>query len=114
MKLHGTTVNRRTAVKESVDEEEPLLNFVVFANFLNVAAISLLLLLLFLFRFIRMDVHLGPDGVFITDLTVVSVTSFQQITGILRENVNRNRSVGATNINEHSSRSHWYALICSS
>eukprot|EP00937_MAST-01D_sp_MAST-1D-sp2_P007103 g7103.t1 len=53
----------------------------------------------------KLDVRVGKEGVFIPGLVEVEVMSMEDVNELLTLGVS-NRSVGAHNINEHSSRSH--------
>jgi kinesin family protein C2/C3 len=57
----------------------------------------------------RLDVRTGPQGNTVPGLTVVRVDSIDQVIQAMAHG-NANRATGATNMNEHSSRSHWCAL----
>ena len=52
-----------------------------------------------------LDVRMGKGGVFVAGLVEVEVMSMEDVNELLQLGVS-NRSVGAHNVNEHSSRSH--------
>ncbi|RYY32176.1 hypothetical protein EON62_05680, partial [archaeon] len=57
-----------------------------------------------------MEIKTGPNGNHIPDATILDVTSASQIESIMARGA-LNRSVGRTNANEHSSRSHSLLMI---
>lgn len=53
----------------------------------------------------RWEIKQGPQGMYVTDLTTVPVASLEEVVGLLAQG-ERCRAKAATNLNEHSSRSH--------
>lgn len=53
----------------------------------------------------RLQIREGPQGMYVPDLTITSVTSREEVLVIMRQ-AYANRTTFATNMNEHSSRSH--------
>eukprot|EP00898_Chlorokybus_atmophyticus_P000275 jgi/Chlat1/1248/Chrsp115S01692 len=53
----------------------------------------------------RLEVRQGPDGVYVPGCTTVAITSLEEALAVL-DRGRKNRSTGATNMNDHSSRSH--------
>ena len=54
----------------------------------------------------------NEEGIILPDLTTVEVDSIESVIATLNRGY-KNRATGATNINVHSSRSHWYARFFS-
>ena len=60
----------------------------------------------------KLEVRQGSDGqVHVPDLTEVEVSSVTQVQHLISTRVKPNRSVAATNMNEHSSRSHCCVFV---
>lgn len=53
----------------------------------------------------KCDIREGPNGVYIRGLSTYLCSNFKEIAELMTKG-NKNRSVGSTNMNEHSSRSH--------
>jgi len=54
----------------------------------------------------KLDIRHGPHGVYVPDLTELPVHSADEVLHLLSSRAHPNRSVGATAMNAHSSRSH--------
>lgn len=59
----------------------------------------------------KLEVRQGADGVYVPDLTEVKVTNVDEVRQLMSTRATPNRSVAATNMNEHSSRSHCCVFI---
>ncbi len=53
----------------------------------------------------NLKIHKGPNGMFVENLTEWTVATLEDVIKAIKLG-NGNRSVGVTNMNEHSSRSH--------
>jgi kinesin family protein C2/C3 len=57
-----------------------------------------------------LEIKQGPNGNYLPDATILDVTSAAQVEAIMAAGA-RNRTVGRTNANEHSSRSHSLLMV---
>ena len=60
----------------------------------------------------KLQVKEGKDGMYVPGLTEVPVNSAAEVLATMRQGY-KNRTTFATDMNEHSSRSHWYVWVCS-
>ena len=59
----------------------------------------------------RLDIRQGADGIYIPDLTEVSVASVNEVHTLLHSRAYPNRAQACTNMNAHSSRSHCVLFV---
>jgi hypothetical protein len=68
-------------------------------------------LLKFLFLSIRLEIKQGSEGFHhVPGIVEAKVDSIREVWSVLQAGSNA-RAVGSNNVNEHSSRSHWYQVL---